>query len=73
MEKVTMETIVNLCKHYGFIYQGSEIYGGLANTWDFGILGSKTIIAVVIKINPVKIAPKINKVLFCFYNFQLNL
>ena len=43
MEKVTMEKIVNLCKQYGFIYQGSEIYGGLANTWDFGILGSKTI------------------------------
>ena len=38
-----MEKIVNLCKQYGFIYQGSEIYGGLANTWDFGILCSKTI------------------------------
>ena len=43
MEKVTMEKIVNLCKQYGFIYQGSEIYGGLANTWDYGILGSKMI------------------------------
>ncbi|MDD2377280.1 MAG: glycine--tRNA ligase [Bacilli bacterium] len=34
-----MEKIVNLCKHYGFIFQGSEIYGGLANTWDYGPLG----------------------------------
>lgn len=40
MEKVTMDKIVNLCKQYGFIYQGSEIYGGLANTWDYGPLGS---------------------------------
>ena len=34
-----METIVNLCKSRGFIYPGSEIYGGLANTWDYGPLG----------------------------------
>ncbi len=34
-----METIVNLCKNRGFIYPGSEIYGGLANTWDYGPLG----------------------------------
>jgi glycyl-tRNA synthetase len=34
-----MEDIVNLCKRRGFIYQGSEIYGGLAGTWDFGPLG----------------------------------
>jgi len=34
-----MEKIVNLCKQYGFIFQGSEIYGGLANTWDYGPLG----------------------------------
>ena len=40
MEKVTMEKLVNLCKQYGFIFQGSEIYGGLANTWDYGPLGS---------------------------------
>ncbi len=40
MEKdLTMEKIVNLCKQYGFIFQGSEIYGGLANTWDFGPIG----------------------------------
>ncbi|MBE6151716.1 MAG: glycine--tRNA ligase [Firmicutes bacterium] len=40
MEKITMEELVNLCKQYGFIFQGSEIYGGLANTWDFGPLGA---------------------------------
>ena len=31
--------IVNLCKNRGFIYPGSEIYGGLANSWDYGPLG----------------------------------
>ena len=35
----TMEKIVSLCKNRGFIYSGSEIYGGLANTWDYGPLG----------------------------------
>lgn len=35
----TMETIVNLCKNRGFIFAGSEIYGGLSNTWDYGPLG----------------------------------
>ena len=39
MEKVTMEKLVSFCKQYGFIFQGSEIYGGLANTWDYGPLG----------------------------------
>ena len=39
MEKVTMEKLVNVCKNYGIIFQGSEIYGGLANTWDFGPVG----------------------------------
>ena len=39
MKKLTMEKLVNLCKQYGFIFQGSEIYGGLANTWDYGPLG----------------------------------
>lgn len=38
-EKDTMESIVSLCKRRGFIYQGSEIYGGLAGTWDYGPLG----------------------------------
>ena len=37
--KITMEELTNFCKNYGFIFQGSEIYGGLANTWDFGPLG----------------------------------
>ena len=41
MEKVTMEKITNICKQYGFIFQGSEIYDGLANTWDYGPLGSR--------------------------------
>ena len=36
-----MEDIVNYAKQYGFIFQGSEIYGGLANTWDYGPLGSR--------------------------------
>lgn len=38
MEK-TMEKIVALAKARGFVYAGSEIYGGLANTWDYGNLG----------------------------------
>jgi len=37
--KATMEKIVALCKTRGFIFAGSEIYGGLANTWDYGPLG----------------------------------
>ena len=36
----TMEKIVALCKNRGFIFPGSEIYGGLANSWDYGPLGS---------------------------------
>ncbi len=35
----TMEKIVSLCKNRGFVYSGSEIYGGLSNTWDYGPLG----------------------------------
>ena len=35
----TMEKVVALCKTRGFVYPGSEIYGGLANSWDFGPLG----------------------------------
>lgn len=41
MEKMTMEKLVAYCKQYGFIFQGSEIYGGLANTWDYGPLGTR--------------------------------
>ena len=36
---VLMEEIISLCKRRGFIYQGSEVYGGLAGTWDYGPLG----------------------------------
>jgi glycyl-tRNA synthetase len=36
---VSLEDIVSLCKRRGFIFQGSEIYGGLAGTWDYGPLG----------------------------------
>ena len=41
MKELTMEKIVNYCKQYGFIFQGSEIYGGLANSWDYGPLGKE--------------------------------
>ena len=41
MNNLSMEKMVNLCKQYGFIFQGSEIYCGLANTWDYGPLGSR--------------------------------
>lgn len=39
MSKIKMEDLVNYAKNYGFVFQGSEIYGGLANTWDYGPLG----------------------------------
>ena len=39
MGEKTMEKIVALCKSRGFVYPGSEIYGGLANAWDYGPLG----------------------------------
>lgn len=39
MAKLTMDKLVALCKGRGFVYSGSEIYGGLANTWDFGPMG----------------------------------
>ena len=38
---VTLEKIVNLCKRRGIIFPGSEIYGGLANSWDYGPLGTE--------------------------------
>ena len=38
-EKLTMDKLVALCKNRGIIYAGSEIYGGLANAWDYGPLG----------------------------------
>lgn len=39
MSEVKLEDIVSLCKRRGFIFQGSEIYGGLSGTWDYGPLG----------------------------------
>ncbi|HQD92258.1 MAG TPA: glycine--tRNA ligase, partial [Bacilli bacterium] len=38
-KELTMEKLVAYLKHHGFVYQGSEIYGGLANSWDYGPLG----------------------------------
>ncbi|MBQ7466547.1 MAG: glycine--tRNA ligase [Clostridia bacterium] len=38
-KKITMDTIVNHCKTRGFVFPGSEIYDGFANTWDFGPIG----------------------------------
>lgn len=40
MDNVSMEQLISLCKRRGFIFQGSEIYGGLAGTYDYGPLGS---------------------------------
>ena len=37
----TLDKIVALCKNRGYIYAGSEIYGGLANSWDYGPLGTE--------------------------------
>lgn len=39
MNQTTLEDIVSLAKRRGFIYQGSEVYGGLSGTWDYGPLG----------------------------------
>lgn len=41
MSKLTMDELIAYCNQYGFIFQGSEIYGGLANTWDYGPLGTR--------------------------------
>src|SRR5271168_3668416 len=40
-ENITMERIVSLCKRRGFIYQSSEIYGGINGFWDYGPLGAE--------------------------------
>ena len=53
--KKTMEKIVALAKSRGFVYPGSEIYGGLANTWDYGPLG------VELKNNVKKLWMKLNR------------
>ena len=39
-ESNLMENVVSLCKRRGFVYPGSDIYGGLANTWDYGPYGA---------------------------------
>ena len=39
--EIAMDKVVALCKNRGFVYPGSEIYGGLANTWDYGPLGAE--------------------------------
>ena len=39
MAALTMDKLVALCKGRGFIFPGSDIYGGLANSWDYGPLG----------------------------------
>ena len=39
MSKIKMDDIVTYSKQYGYVFQGSEIYGGLANSWDYGPLG----------------------------------
>ena len=41
MRKLTMDEMTAYCDKYGFIFQGSKIYGGLANTWDYGPLGAR--------------------------------
>lgn len=41
MNGIALEEVVAYCNQYGFIFQGSEIYGGLANTWDYGPLGTR--------------------------------
>ena len=41
MRKLSMEAMVNYCNQYGFVFQGSELYGGLSNTWDYGPLGAR--------------------------------
>ena len=38
-EQDLLEKVVSLCKRRGFVFPGSEIYGGLANSWDYGPLG----------------------------------
>ena len=39
MQKITLDELVAFLKEQGFVFQGSEIYGGLANAWDYGPLG----------------------------------
>jgi glycyl-tRNA synthetase len=41
-----MEDLISLCKRRGFIFQGSEIYGGLAGTWDYGHFGLASLLRI---------------------------
>ena len=43
-ENVLMEKIVSLCKRRGFVFQSSEIYGGINGFWDYGPLGAELIV-----------------------------
>ena len=43
MKKISLEQMVSFLKEQGFVFQGSEIYGGLANAWDYGPLGVELI------------------------------
>ena len=57
MANKSMETIVSLAKHRGFVFPGSEIYGGLANTWDYGPLGVE--LKTMLKSVVAKVCPRI--------------
>ena len=59
MAELTMDKLVALCKGRGFVFAGSEIYGGLANTWDYGPLG------VELKNNIKKADCRINGICNC--------
>ena len=45
MAGATMDRIVSLCKRRGFLFQGSELYGGLQGTWDYGPMGVEELTA----------------------------
>ncbi|MGL4739774.1 MAG: hypothetical protein ACRC41_03095 [Sarcina sp.] len=47
--ELTMKKLVALCKSRGFIFPGSDIYGGLANSWDYGPLGCDLLLDNVFK------------------------
>ena len=71
MEKETeqnkMDKIISLAKRRGFVYQGSEIYGGLKGTWDYGPLGSE------LKFNFKEVLLFFQYVLLSYFQNQLNL
>lgn len=62
MVEKTMDKIVALAKSRGFVYPGSEIYGGLANTWDYGNMGvelknnvKRALVEEIIQENPYNV------------------